>query len=130
MIMGLFNFKKKPAKTVPKTTSTPAKRWRADNVEGATEINQADTFLYGAGATTVASLLSSGKRQARSRQQIYEKFAEMEGDPIVSSALKLQVTSALGGHETTGNTVFIETNPVFAQDKRKVALAEEIAANL
>jgi hypothetical protein len=130
MIMGLFNFKKKPAKTVPKTTSTPAKRWRADNVEGATEINQADTFLYGAGATTVASLLSSGKRQARSRQQIYEKFAEMEGDPIVSSALKLQVTSALGGHETTGNTVFIETNPVFSQDKRKVALAEEIAADL
>lgn len=95
--MGLFNFKKKPAKTTPTMATTPAKRWKSDNLAGATEISQADTFLYGAGATTVASLLSSGKRQARSRQQIYEKWAEMEGDPIVSSALKLQVTSALGG---------------------------------
>ena len=128
--MGLFNFKKKSAKTAPTITTTTAKRWKSDNLAGATEISQADTFLYGAGATTVASLLSSGKRQARSRQHIYEKWAEMEGDPIVSSALKLQVTSALGGHETTGNTVFIETNPVFGNDKRKVALAEEIAADL
>ncbi|QFY42757.1 hypothetical protein F6R98_09085 [Candidatus Methylospira mobilis] len=88
-----------------------ARRYAASFLSPAKEITQADTWMYGAGATTVASLLTSGKRQARTRQVIYQKWSEMERDPLVSSALKLQVTSALGGHETSGNTVFIEKNP-------------------
>jgi hypothetical protein len=107
-----------------------ASRWGKANLSAAKDINQSDTFLYGAGATTVASLLSSGKRIGRSRQQIYEKWSEMEGDPVVSSALKLQVTSALGGSETSGATVFIEKSPIANEDTRKGAMVEEIAADL
>ena len=104
-----------------------AKLWEAENLTPSEHITQADTFLYGAGSTTVATLLSSGKRVGRSRQQIYEKWAEMEGDNFVSSALKLQVTSALGGHETTGKTIFIESK---TDDKKQQAIVDEIIKDL
>lgn len=87
-------------------------------------------MLYGAGTTTVASLLASGSRQARTRQAIYDKWAQMESDPIVSSAIKLLVTSALGGHETSGDIVFIEKRPVADEDKRLGKIVEEIREDL
>lgn len=128
--MAWFKKTKKTDKNFDLAGGASAKRWANENITRAEEISQSDSFLYGMGATTVASLLSSGKQQARSRQQIYEKWAEMEADSFCSSALKLQVTSALGGHETSGRTVFIEKSSLCDTDKRKAAIAEEIAAEL
>lgn len=128
--MAWFKKSKKTDKNLDVAGGVSAKRWGAENLAAAEGIKQSDSFLYGAGATTVASLLTSGKHQARSRQQIYEKWAEMESDSFCSSALKLQVTSALGGHETSGKTVFIEKSHLCDTDKRKAAIAEEIAADL
>lgn len=131
MAFSIFGRKKTlDAIAPPKSQTTTAKRWKSEYVVPAQDIKQSDTFLYGAGTTTVASLMQSGRKLARSRQQIYEKWAEMEGDPVVSSALKLQVTSALGGHETSGNTVFIEKAPGIGKDKRKAGMVDEISANL
>lgn len=48
---------------------------------------------------------------ARSRQQIYQKRQEMQQEPVISAALRLHVTAALGGHETKGEMVFIESRP-------------------
>lgn len=107
-----------------------AKRWASSFLAPSKDIKAADTFLYGAGSTTVASLLGTGKRSARSRQAIYEKWALMESDAVVSSALLLLVTSALGGHETSGGLVFIEKTPDAAKDKRIGAIADEISADL
>lgn len=87
-------------------------------------------MLYGAGTTTVASLMASGTRQARTRQAIYNKWSQMEADPIVSSAVKLLVTSALGGHETTGDVVFIEKRPAAEKDERLGKIVEEIREDL
>jgi len=87
-------------------------------------------MLYGAGTTTVASLLASGSRQARTRQAIYDKWAQMEADPIVSSAIKLLVTSALGGHETSGDIVFIEKRPAAEQNEQLGKIVEEIREDL
>ena len=87
-------------------------------------------MLYGAGTTTVASLLASGSRQARTRQAIYDKWAQMEADPIVSSAIKLLVTSALGGHETSGDIVFIEKRPAADQNEQLGKMVEEIREDL
>lgn len=109
---------------------TSARRWASSFLAPAQEIKQSDTFLYGAGATTVASLLGSGRRSARARQLIYEKWSLMEGDPIISTALSLLVTSALGGHETSGGLVFIEKTPAAKKDKRMSAIVEEIAQDL
>jgi hypothetical protein len=75
-------------------------------------------------------LLGRGKRSARQREDIYADWQFMLGDPIISTALRLHVTSALGGHETSGDLVFIEVDPKFAKDAAKKKLVEEISADL
>jgi hypothetical protein len=74
------------------------------------QVDSADTMM-GYDTVSVSMLLGSGDRVARSRVMIYEKFARMMEDPIIATALRLHVTQALGGHETTGDTVFIEVKP-------------------
>lgn len=106
------------------------RRWQSTHVTPSREIRASDTHLYGAGTTTVASLLGSGNRAARSRQIIYEKWMRMEGDPIISSALQLLVTSALGGHETNGDLVFVEKTAEAKKNKRLAAIADEVSAQL
>jgi hypothetical protein len=108
------------------------KRWASKHLAPAKEIDQSDTYFYGAGVTTVASLLGlgHGSRAARARQIIYEKLMRMEGDPIISSALSLLVTSALGGHETSGELVFIEKTVEAKKDKRLSNIVDEIAGDL
>lgn len=107
-----------------------ARRWASAFIAPSRQIKESDAYLYGAGSTTIASLLGSGTRVARPRQAIYDKWSQMEGDPIVSTALMLHVTSALGGHETSGDLVFIETAPTAKKDKRKEKIAQEIAEDL
>jgi len=69
---------------------------------------QIHEYDYAWDGVTVSMMLGTGKRYARSRFQIYEKWHYMAGDAIIASALRLHVTQALGGHETTGDVVFIE----------------------
>ena len=106
------------------------RRWYNENVAPAQQITQADTTLYGAGVTTVASLLGQGKRAARSRQLIYEKWMRMEADPIISSAISVLVTAALGGHETTGDIIFIEKKTIARENAELEKMVDEIAADL
>lgn len=108
----------------------PAKRWSAEHITPANEIKPEDAYLYGGGSTTIASLLGTGRRGARARQNIYNKWDDMESDAIVSSALKLLVTSALGGHETTGDVVFIEQKPDTESNKKLKSMTEEIKDTL
>lgn len=107
-----------------------ARNWGEQNLPLASEITQSDLSLYGAGQTTIASLLQSGSRTARTRQAIYDKWSLMESDPIVSTALKILVTAALGGHETSGDLVFLETKPNVAKNDRNQYFLDEIKAEL
>jgi len=108
-----------------------AKQWISAFVAPGKTITPADTFKFGvSGVTTVATLLGSGRRSARQRQMIYEKWAAMEADPIVSSALLLLVTSALGGSETSGDIVYIEARPDARHDRQKQNIVTEISATL
>lgn len=43
----------------------------------------------------------------RTRKQIYSQWQIMQTDPQIAEALSLHVTAALGGHETTGDVIFI-----------------------
>jgi hypothetical protein len=106
------------------------KRWLSTHSVPVNEINQSDVYKYGVDSTTVATLLGSGKKAARARSVVYEKWSLMESDAICSSALGLLVTTALGGHETTGQMVFIEKSPAAEQDAQLGRIAEEIAADL
>ncbi|MCK9394244.1 MAG: hypothetical protein M0Q44_01470 [Methylobacter sp.] len=118
------------AKNLLSSLGISKRTYTAANIAPAKEITQASTYMYGAGTTTVATLLGSGRRQARARQQVYEKWALMESDAVISSALMLLVTTALGGHETTGQMVFIEQNPKFHDNKKMAQMAEEINTDL
>lgn len=91
---------------------TDRKRWEKAFVAPAKEITPADAYFFGAGPTTVATLLGTGDRLARNRQIIYEKWMKMESNPIIASAIAVLVTAALGGHETTGDVVFVEESPI------------------
>ncbi|WP_143056971.1 hypothetical protein [Nitrosomonas marina] len=108
----------------------PTRRWSAEYIAPASEIKEQDSYLHGGGTTTIASLLGTGRRGARARQLIYSKWEDMESDAIVSSALKLLVTSALGGHETTGDVVFIEQKPETEKNKKLKDMTEEIKDTL
>lgn len=50
----------------------------------------------------------------------YERIKNLESDGIISSAVSLLVTAALGGHETTGDVVFIEKNPDITPEQEKI----------
>lgn len=107
-----------------------AKRWASSFVAGASQITEAVAIQFGGGSTTVGSLLGSGKKAARARQAIYEKWSSMESDPVVSTALSLLVTAALGGHETNGDLVFLEKTAQTKKDTRLSAIVDEISADL
>ncbi|KVN83504.1 hypothetical protein [Burkholderia ubonensis] len=92
-----------------------------------TAAEQSDALTDG---LTISMLLGTGKRSARNRMQIYLKWIEMVGDPIISTALRLHVTAALGGHETSGDVVFIETAANAKGDKQKEKIAAEIGKDL
>lgn len=123
----------KGSKGASRLEPTTGAKWAQDQHAAAAEIRESDAALYGGGLTTVASLLKSGSREARTRQEIYDKWAQMEADPICSAGIKLLVTAALGGHETTGDIVFLEQRPGFdgAQQQDLVkAVRDDLADEL
>lgn len=124
------NSNKLPAKTgLLASLGISSKRYTSEFISPATEIRESDAFLYG-GGTTVTSLLGSGKKQARSRDAIFAKWSYMESDAIISSALKLNATATLGGHETTGDIVFLEKKPEAEKNKQLAKVCDEIAKAL
>lgn len=134
--------------TEPKADPSPSrvgsaiKRWFSNR--GAVEVTQlagavvrpspglsddwAESWL--ADPVSTAFLAGTENRQIRSRQQVYEKWQDMSADPIISSALRLHVTAALGGHESRGEMVFIEPTPDAKVNKDDLALVESLAKDL
>lgn len=106
------------------------KQFEKEQTDAMARITQADMYLYGGGVTTVASLLGKGRKLARARQLIYEKWQIMEADPIISSAILLLVTAALGGHETSGELVFIEQKAATETDTKLSKMVDEIREDL
>lgn len=79
---------------------------------------------------TTASLIGNGDTPARPRQLIYAKYQQMLSDPLVSGALRLHVTAALGGHETSGDLVFIEATPDGKKNPKQQKMVDEISRAL
>lgn len=100
-----------------------------EDAKAVEEFNLNDVML-GGGLGSLAALQSPEGRPARSRTEIYGKWDQMAGYSVVSSALKLQCTAALGGHSTTGDVVFIEKKPAAAQNKQMAYMVEQISADL
>lgn len=106
------------------------KKFHSSHISSVSEISESDAYLYGGGSTTIASLLGHDRRSAKDRQTIYRKWGMMESDPICSTALNLLVTSALGGHETSGDVIFIEKTAETKKDKQLSKMVDEISMSL
>lgn len=79
---------------------------------------------------TTKSLTGNGVVGARSRQLLYEKYQRMAADPVVSGSTRLHVTAALGGHETTGDLVFIEEAPELKGNAQAAAIVQGLVKDL
>jgi len=67
-------------------------------------------------------MLGNSGKPMRTRSQIYIKYHFMMQEGLISTALRNNVQMALGGHETTGETIFIEPKPkISSADKKMVA---------
>lgn len=101
-------------------------------VKKADEITQQLEVSFGLGGTTLAAVMGAGsdRRQIRDRRVIYTKWQDMEADPIISTALSLLTSAALGGHETTGQLVFIEQNPRIKGNAQLERMAQEISDDM
>jgi hypothetical protein len=106
------------------------KQWTDTNITPLANLSDNEVFSYGEGFATISSLLTNENSQARSRQQIYQQWASMEATPICATAVKILTTTALGGHENTGQAVFLEKTPAALKDKRLEKIADEIISDL
>lgn len=67
------------------------------------------------------------EKMPRTRQQIYSMWEIMQKDPQIAEALSLHVTAALGGHETTGDMIFITPHErVRGKGRRARELREKV----
>lgn len=98
---------------------------------GADKVDEVDhAGFYNAQAVSMTSLLGAGKKTAQARESIYQTYQAMQYDPIVSGALRINVTAALGADQETGRMVHIEANPKFAKDKSMERYAKEVSEEL
>lgn len=92
-----------------------------------------DTFDEGfldADPVSLSVLLGAGATSAHTRQQLYLSWQAMLKDSIVSTALSLHVTAALGGHESKGELVFIEPVADVKGNKELEGIVQEISDDL
>ncbi len=74
----------------------------------------------------VEMLMGNSGKPIRNRSELYMKYQFMMQEGLISTALRNNVQMALGGHETTGETIFIEPKPgISSADKKMV---EELKA--
>ena len=102
------------------------KAYTKEVTAAAKQIDPTESIIFGGPSIAAPGILANA--DARSRDQIYAKWAEMAACPIIHAAAKLQTTSALGGHETTGDIVFIE--PRAGVDKTTAKLVEDVSRQL
>jgi hypothetical protein len=89
---------------------------------------QTSVSTFDADYVGVEMLLGNTDRPARSRVDIYMKWHHMVQEGLMNTILRLHVQMALGGHETTGETVFIEAKPgATPAEKKMVDDLQELA---
>jgi len=125
-----------PPKNIPPQAAIPKPTWkeRAKNLF----IGKEDTPEAGALANidlmdvepVSTSILLGGNSEARSRQQIYAKYQQMQQNSFINAGLRLHVTAALGGHESKGDVIFIECTPEAEKDPKKKQIIDDLNHDL
>lgn len=73
----------------------------------------------------IEMMLGNSGKPVRTRSQIYMKYHFMMQEGMISTALRNHVQMALGGHETTGETLFVEPKAKISSADKK--LVDELA---
>lgn len=81
---------------------------------------QNSVSTYDADYVGVEVMMGDGDRPARTRVEIFRKWHHMAQDGLMNTILRLHVQMALGGHETTGETIFIEPKPSATSGDKKI----------
>ncbi len=110
-----------------KTSSEPKKGFLAVSAAAVRALFGRDTLPdsreladWGVEGEVASTTPSAGAKDAlRSRRDIYNEWEMMLRNPLVGSAIGLHVTAALGGHETSGDVVFIEERPGISEDDKR-----------
>ncbi|MBV4524377.1 hypothetical protein KVG88_30345 [Pseudomonas sp. SWRI74] len=89
------------------------------------ENRMAQVSTFDADYVGMEMLLGNGDKPVRSRAQLYQKYHFMMQEGMISTALRNNVQMALGGHETTGETIFLEPKPKISSADKK--MLEELA---
>lgn len=72
--------------------------------------------------------LGAEQETPRTRKQIYTLWRTMQKDPQIAEALSLHITAALGGHETTGDVIFIApSSHIQGAGRRAKELRQKVA---
>ena len=85
--------------------------------------NSVEDFIPVSDASDLISynmLTGNNKKKVRSRQMLFKTWQSMEKDSVISSALKIHSISALGGHESKGDIIFIEDAPIASEQDKKL----------
>lgn len=123
-----------PKKTAKPTESIPSwVQWIKNVAIGKEDTPEADTLsnidLMDVEPVST-SILLGGNSEARSRQQIYAKYQQMQQNSFINAGLRLHVTAALGGHESKGDVIFIECTPEAEKDPKKKKIIDDLNHNL
>ncbi|MFJ3487110.1 hypothetical protein ACIPL1_27380 [Pseudomonas sp. NPDC090202] len=85
------------------------------------ESRMASVPSFDADYVGIEMMMGSAGKPLRTRAQIYMKYHFMMQEGLISTALRSNVQMALGGHETTGETLFMEPKPkISSADKKMV----------
>lgn len=123
-----------PKKTAKPTESIPSwVQWIKNVAIGKEDTPEADTLsnidLMDVEPVST-SILLGGNSEARSRQQIYAKYQQMQQNSFINAGLRLHVTAALGGHESKGDVIFIECTPEAEKDPKKKKIIDDLNVDL
>ena len=123
-----------PKKTAKPTESIPSwVQWIKNVAIGKEDTPEADTLsnidLMDVEPVST-SILLGGNSEARSRQQIYAKYQQMQQNSFINAGLRLHVTAALGGHESKGDVIFIECTPEAEKDPKKKKIIDDLNHDL
>jgi hypothetical protein len=81
-------------------------------------------------ALTTSALTGGSGVQVRARAAIYQRWQEMQADPIIAGALRMHITSALAGSETNGDAVFLEVKANCKGQAQMEAIVKEASEDL
>lgn len=93
-------------------------------VSSPSEIKNTDAVELGGGLSSSSAILFGYDQTPRTRLEIYAKYANMLSTGICGSAIKHHVSAAIGGHESTGQSIFIETKSEFVGKKEEKIVAQ------